>query len=238
MQDTPPSPESRSAGSGLPEPGEPLSILGQRVFNAIHAFKNDLTQLSAALYYMDRGQLDKASERIKSYMDCMVRRIDEIRALSAEEGSDEPERFDLGMLLGGVKVMLLEDPAVFSRARHELKVSSGIAVRARRRNAVLAVEGMVLALVEGMSAKGRPGTLSIELAPGLLSVSGTGEPLRPCAGCSSSCADCERPWSEDGAGERAARMKQAFEACRAEGWPVRAESREGVNAFIVELPVD
>jgi hypothetical protein len=217
----------------------PISVLDERVFNAVHSFKNDLTQVSAAVYYLEKGQTEKAVERLKAYIEVMVRKVDEIRALSMPGPGAESEKFDFGKLLGGIRVILFEDALVFKHARPELKAADGVIVRARRWNAVLAAEGMVMALVGGIAKTGRVGSVAVELEPGVLRARGDGAPLEPCRGCLLDCSGCVLPYSGqalEANGERASRVKQAFEACRAEGWKIRVESSDEETVFIAGFP--
>jgi signal transduction histidine kinase len=215
---------------------EPLSVIGERVSHISHSFKNNLTQVSAALFYLSRNQMDKAEERLKTFQTSMVQRIDNILLLSRGAASDEPEELDLGKLLDGIKFLFLEEAAITNHARSELDASEGIMVRAKKADLILLIENLLRNAVEAIIEKGIIGMISIVLRPGYMRISSNGGRILPCVGCPGICRECPRfltPGYTTKKGGSGHGLPQVFQTVRDHHWDIKVESTDELTSFTV-----
>jgi|GEM_PF-2159684 signal transduction histidine kinase len=215
---------------------EPLSVLGERVSHLTHSFKNNLTQVSAALYYLEKGQTAKAVERLSSFSATMVERIDNVLMLARSSDPEAVEDLDLGKLLDGIKFLFLEDPQITRYAKTELDAAPGVMVRARKGDLVLMIENLLRNAVEALMERSGLGMLRIVLRPGYLRVSNEGGPMTACKGCVRPCRDCERflkPGYTTKRGGSGHGLYQVFSAVREHGWDIQVETSETLTSFTV-----
>lgn len=223
---------------------EPLSVLGERVSHIAHSFKNNLTRLSAAVYYLEEGKDPRrAAERIRDFSRTMSERIDNLLMIAHAKASLDPEIIDLGRLLDGVKLLYLEEPHFLKNAGYRLDAESGVLVRAVRWDLILLLENILKNAVEAIIDRRIHGFIEIRLARGILRIADNGGPMPQCAGCpgpeSGSCLGCPRigkPGHTTKAGGTGTGLGQVLRTVRDQGWDLRIEnSAEGV-AFVIAFP--
>lgn len=223
---------------------EPLSVLGERVSHIAHSFKNNLTRLSAAVYYLEEGKDPRrAAERIRDFSRTMSERIDNLLMVAHAKASLDPEIIDLGRLLDGVKLLYLEEPHFLKNAGYRLDAESGVLVRAVRWDLILLLENILKNAVEAIIDRRIHGFIEIRLARGILRIADNGGPMPQCAGCpgpeSGSCLGCPRigkPGHTTKAGGTGTGLGQVLRTVRDQGWDLRIEnSAEGV-AFVIAFP--
>jgi signal transduction histidine kinase len=225
---------------------EPLSVLGERVSHVAHSFKNNLTQLSAAVYYIEEGNDPRrAAERIRHFSLTMSERIDNLLMIAHANGRLEPEILDLGRLLDGVKLLYLEEPHFLKNASYRLDAASGILVRAVRWDVLLLLENLLKNAVEAIIGRGIHGFIEIRLARGSLRISDNGGPMRQCSGCpgpeSGSCLGCPRigkPGHTTKEGGTGTGLSQVLRTVRDHGWDLRLENTVDGAAVRISFPVE
>jgi signal transduction histidine kinase len=225
---------------------EPLSVLGERVSHIAHSFKNNLTQLSAAVYYLEEGKNpQRAADRIRSFAVSMSDRIDNVLMVAHAGTKLEPEIIDFGRLLDGVKLLYLEEKLFLQNASYKLDAEKEVFVRAVRWDILLLLENLLKNAIEAIIEKGIYGLIEIKLEKGSLRIANNGGAMPQCSGCAGpsggSCLDCQkigRPGSTTKKKGSGTGMSQVIGAVRAQGWDMRIENSNDTVAFIISFPVE
>lgn len=223
---------------------EPLTVLGEKVSHVAHSFKNNLTQVSAALFYLEKGWNPvKAAERLRIYSSSMLERIDNILMISQAGGLQEIELLDLPRMIDGVQFILLEEKVFAKNAKIEIDAKPGVMVKAGRWDVVLLLENLFKNAIEAIVDSGRFGAISIMVGPGELRVADDGGAMETCRECKDSeisCRDCQRfrkPGYTTKVGGSGQGLYQVFQTVKKYDWNIRVQSGGDITVFIITFPV-
>jgi len=220
---------------------EPLSVLGERVAHVTHSFKNNLNQISTALFLLEQvGDPDRAAAKLREFSQALDERIENILMVSRAGVDLEPELFDVARILEGMRQVYLQEPSFVTRAKTILTVEGPHIVRAVRWDFLLLVENILKNAVEAISATRGTGTVRIDLSKGVLTIANDGGPIALCGTCGDDCLACPRygrPGQTTKAKGSGHGLAQVMTTCRANHWGLKIRTQEDWTLFEIRLTV-
>lgn len=219
---------------------EPLSVLGERVAHVAHSFKNNLNQVSTALFLLEQlKDHTRAAEKLREFSHTLNERIENILMVSRAGVDLEPEVFDVARVLEGMHQVYLQERTFLERVKTKITLEGPVLVHAVRWDFILLVENILKNALEAIvDAKGQ-GFIRIDLARGLLTIANDGGPIPLCAHCNDDCNHCQRygrPGQTTKAGGSGHGLAQVMATCRNNGWNLRIRTHEEWTIFEVRFP--
>jgi len=218
---------------------EPLTVLGERVAHVAHSFKNNLNQVSTALFYLEFLHDEAAAaQKLREFSTALTERIDNILMVSRAGVDLETEIFDVSRLLEGLKQVYLTERSFVEHAKTEMSLAGPLYVEAVRWDFILMVENILKNGLEAIMAKGAFGTISIDLAGSRLTLANDGGAMATCLNCGNSCLDCSkfgRPGQTTKKGGTGHGLTQVFQTCRKNNWSLKIRTHEPWTIFEIGL---
>lgn len=219
---------------------EPLSVLGERVAYVTHSFKNNLSQIGTALYYLEQGKdPEKAKQKIEQFAKAMNERIDNILMVSRAGADQSVEVFDAARVLSGMNQVYLTEPRFLQQAKVELDIAEATPVEAVRWDFLLLAENILKNALEALTEKSTYGTIRVTLKDRKLTLANNGGAMPLCGSCThDSCLDCPkygRPGQtskQTGSGHG---LAQVFATCRKYGWTLKIRTEGDWTLFEIGL---
>lgn len=219
---------------------EPLSVLGERVAHVAHSFKNNLNQVSTALFLLEQvHDSERAAAKLREFSKTLNERIENILMVSRAGVDLEPELFDVARLLEGMKQVYLQERTFLEKAKTVLTVEGPVLVHAVRWDFLLMVENILKNAIEAITEHGGPGIIRIDLARGQLTIANNGGPILLCGSCSDDCLKCPRygrPGQTTKAGGSGHGLAQVMTTCRNNHWQLKIRTHEEWTLFEIGLP--
>lgn len=215
---------------------EPLSVLGERVAHVTHSFKNNLSQIGTALYYLEQGNdPEKARQKIEQFAKAMNERIDNILMVSRAGADQTVEVFDAARVLSGLNQVYLTEPRFLQQAKVELDIAEATAVEAVRWDFLLMAENILKNALEALTTKGTYGTIRVTLKGRRLTLANDGGAMPLCKTCPhDSCLECPnygRPGQTTKATGSGHGLAQVFATCRKYGWMLKIRTEGDWTLF-------
>jgi signal transduction histidine kinase len=214
---------------------EPLTVLGERVAHVTHSFKNNLGQVSTALFYLEfLHDEPRAIEKLHEFYHTITERIDSILMISRAGVDLKPEVFDVARLLEGFKYVYLSEQSFVVHAKTELTLTGPVIIEAIRWDFILMVENILKNALEAITAKTAFGTIRIDLAGTRLTIANDGGAMITCVGCGDSCLKCSKyghpgqTSKKKGSGHG---LAQVFHTCRNNRWGLKIRTQEQWTIF-------
>jgi signal transduction histidine kinase len=218
---------------------EPLSVLGERVAHVAHSFKNNLNQVSTALFLLEQAHDERAAaDKLREFSSTLTERIENILMISRAGVDLEPEVFDAARLLEGLKEVYLTERSFVERTKTELTLAGPTYLETVRWDFILMVENILKNALEAITARGVFGTIRISLAETKLTLANDGGAMATCMNCHESCLNCPqfgRPGQttkKNGSGHG---LAQVMATCRKNGWSFRIRTHEDWTTFEIGL---
>jgi signal transduction histidine kinase len=219
---------------------EPLSVLGERVAHVAHSFKNNLNQVSTALFLLEQVQdPERAAAKLREFSKTLDERIENILMVSRAGVDLEPELFDVARLLEGMKQVYLQERTFLERAKTVMSVEGPVLVHAVRWDFLLMVENILKNALEAITEHRGTGTIRIDLARGHLTIANDGGAIPLCRTCGDDCLNCTRygkPGQTTKEGGTGHGLAQVMSTCRNNGWSLKIRTHEDWTIFEIQLP--
>ena len=218
---------------------EPLSVLGERVANVAHSFKNNLTQLSTALFYLEhQGDVTKAATKLYEFSRNIDERIENILMFSRAGAVSEVETYDACRVIAGLQQIYLSEKAFTDRAQVEVILGHSMPITSVRWDFILMVENILKNALDALITHGVFGVIRIELRDGTLVIGNNGGAMETCVHCHASCLDCPkwgRPGRTNKVGGTGHGLAQVFGTCRKYSWSLKIHTEGDWTFFKVGL---
>jgi len=219
---------------------EPLSVLGERVAHVAHSFKNNLNQVSTALFLLEQlKDYTRAAEKLREFSHTLNERIENILMVSRAGVDLEPEVFDVARVLEGMHQVYLQEKTFLERVRAKLSLEGPVLVHAVRWDFILLVENVLKNALEAIVEAKGTGLIRIDLTRGQLTIANDGGPIPLCTTCAGDCTQCQRygrPGQTTKAGGSGHGLSQVMATCRNNGWNLRIRTHDEWTIFEIRFP--
>ena len=210
-----------------------VSIIGERASSIVHSLKNNLSQLDAALLYIDED-IDRAKgvASIRDIIREMTRRVDNIMLVSKASYNTEIGLFDASRLLDSILSLFLCEKTFVALTTVKIDIMPEVYLKCIEIHFIMLVENIIKNSIEAIIENDKPGEIHIRLDTGSLEITNNGGPVRQCHGChktdwSRQCAVFDRIGNTSKANGSGNGMPQIFKTVNENNWHIKISNKEG-----------